>query len=182
MSDKYLISDQFAPHFLTMTIVDWIDVFSRSNQKLAIIDALKYCQENKGLTILAYVIMPNHIHIICRADGNICLSDIIRDFKKFTSKKIIQLIQEEPESRREWMLEAFSNAAKHLKKDIKYKIWQSGNHAMEIQTPKFFKEKLTYIHNNPVEEMLVFSPEDYMFSSARNYADLENYLDVEVNI
>ncbi len=180
MSDKYLISDQFAPHFLTMTIVDWIDVFSRSNQKTAIVDSLKYCQENKGLAILAYVIMPNHIHIICRADGKVGLSGIIRDFKSYTAKQIIKLIREEPESRREWMLDAFSKAAKHLKKDSKYQVWQSGNHALEIQTPKFFKEKLRYIHNNPVEEMLVSYPEDYLFSSARNYAGLENYLDIEM--
>ncbi len=111
MSDKYLISDQFAPHFLTMTIVDWIDVFSRSNQKLAIIDALKYCQQNKGLSILAYVIMSNHIHILARSETN-SLSDIVRDFKKHTSKKIIEEIINGNESRKEWMLNLFSYAAK----------------------------------------------------------------------
>lgn len=181
MSDKYLISDQNAAHFLSMTIVNWIDVFSRVNQKMAIIDSLRYCQQSKGLIIIAYVIMLNHIHLICRADGELGLSDIIRDFKTYTAKNIIKLIKEEPESRREWMLDAFSKAAKHLKKDIKYKVWKNGNQAKEIFSPKFFKEKLKYIHNNPVEEMLVVFPEDYMFSSARNYADLESFLDIETN-
>jgi len=182
MSDKYLISDQFAPHSLTMTIVDWIDVFSRSNQKLAIIDSLKFCQEYKSLSILGFVIMSNHIHMICKADGCIGLSDIIRDFKTYTSKNIIKLIQNEHESQREWMLRAFSKARAHLKKGFKYKVWQNRNQAKEIVSHNFFLEKLNYIHSNPVKEMIVANQEDYIFSSARNYADLDSYIDVEMNV
>jgi len=180
MSDKYKISDAFSAHFITMTISEWVDVFSRNKQKLAMIDSLNYCRENKGLTIFAYVIMPNHIHMICRADGEIGLSDILRDFKTHTSKKIIKLIQEEPESRRKWMLEIFSKACSHLRSKQKFKVWQNGNQAKEIFSAAFFYEKLEYIHNNPVEELIVENPEDYMFSSARNYADLENYMEIEV--
>ncbi len=83
-----------------MTIVGWIDVFTRKNQKFAIVNSLDYCCKEKGLIIFAYVIMPSHIHMICRADGQLSLSDILSDFKKFTSKKIISLILDEPESRR----------------------------------------------------------------------------------
>lgn len=180
MSDKYIIADKFAAHYITMTIVEWVDVFSRNNQKLAIIDSLKHCIDNKGLTIFAYVVMPNHVHLICRADGEMGLSEIIRDFKTHTSKKIIKLIKEEPESRREWMLEVFSKACSHLKRNQKYKVWQSGNQAKEIFSSAFFYEKLEYIHNNPVVELMVSNPEDYMFSSARNYADLESYLKIEL--
>ena len=179
MSDKYKIFDQHGAYFITMTIVEWIDVFTKNNQKLSIIDSLKYCMKHKGLTIFGYVIMPNHIHIICRADGSIGLSDILRDFKSFAAKNILKLIKEKPESRREWMLEQFTKACDHLTKNQKYKIWQNGNQAKEIFSTAFFYEKLEYIHNNPVEELLVANSEDYMFSSARNYADLENYLAIE---
>lgn len=115
--------------------------------------------------------------MIVRVEGQYTLSDILRDFKKFTSKAIIKQI-EEPESRREWMLEPFAKANKHLKRIKDYKFWQDGNQAKEIFGNQFLFEKLDYIHNNPVEEMIVSKPEEYLFSSARNYAGLDSILDV----
>ena len=122
--------------------------------------------------------MPSHLHLLARAEGNYSLSDILRDFKKFTSKAIIRQIINEPESRRDWMLEYFRKAGENLKGITNYKFWQDGNHAEEISSNKFFDEKLDYIHNNPVEELIVENPEDYFFSSARNYAGLNNYLEI----
>lgn len=122
--------------------------------------------------------MSSHLHMICRAEGNAMLSDILRDLKTFTSKNIINQIQEEPESRREWMLEYFSKACLHLKRQQKFKVWQDGNQAKEIYSTSFLYEKLDYIHKNPVQELIVEKPEDYLFSSARNYAGQEGYLNV----
>ena len=104
MSDKYKIQDNDKAYFITMTIVGWVDVFTRKEQKLLIINSLKYCQENKGLVIFAYCLMPSHLQI-CKADEGYNLSDILRDFKTYTSKQIINQVIEEPESRREWILE-----------------------------------------------------------------------------
>lgn len=73
--------------------------------------------------------MSSHIHLLCKStDGNI-LSDVIRDFKKFTSKQIIKTIVEEPESRSEWLLEYFKKSCEHLKREQTYKVWQDGYHA-----------------------------------------------------
>ena len=105
------------------------------------------------------------------------LSDIIRDFKKFTSKQIVESIRTESESRREWLLELFERACAHLKRQQEFKVWQDGYHAEIIETPKFMYQKLSYIHNKPVEDKIVEKPEDYIFSS-RNYADLDSELDV----
>lgn len=178
MSDKYRIKDNDKAYYLTMTTVGWVDIFTRKEQKLSIVNSLKYCQEHKGLVIFAYCLMPSHLHMICKADEGYNLSDILRDFKTYTSKQIINQVIEEPESRREWLLEFFSNACKHLKKDQKYKVWQDGNKAKEIFSKNFLYEKLNYIHQNPVTDLIVEKPEDYLFSSARNYAGLYNYLDV----
>ncbi len=178
MSDRYKISEQDKAYFITMTVVGWIDIFTRKEQKFIIIDSLKYCQQNKGLEIYGWCLMPSHLHLICRASGKIGMSDILRDFKKYTSKAIVRQIKEEPESRQEWILQQFKNACSHLKRKQEYKVWQDGNQAKIIYTNGFFHEKLEYIHKNPVEEMLVEKPEDYMFSSARNYADLDNYLEI----
>jgi len=176
MSDKYKISDQKKAYFLTLTVVGWIDIFTRKNHKLTIVNSLHYCQKEKGLVIFGYCLMPSHLHLIGRSENNYTLSEILRDFKKFTSKAIIKQIVNEPESRRDWILEYFSKAGECNK--INYKFWQEGNHAEEITSNRFFYEKLDYIHNNPVEEQIVTRPEDYLFSSARNYAGLDYPLEI----
>jgi REP element-mobilizing transposase RayT len=180
MSTKYKVRNNEKAHFITITVVEWIDVFTRLNQKVTILDSLKYCQQQKGLEIYAYVLMPSHLHMLCRAKEGYELANIIRDFKKFTSKKIIQLIKEEPESRQQWLLELFSKACAHLKREQEYKVWQDGYHAEEISSNKFIYQKLNYIHNNPVKDQIVEKPEDYLYSSARNYAELDSLLYVDL--
>ena len=178
MSTKYKATTTDEAYFITITTVGWIDVFTRLNQKNNIIQALNYCQQNKGLEIYAYCIMHSHIHILCKGTDGVILSDIIRDFKKYTSKKIIQTIAEEPESRREWMLDYFKKSCEHLKRNQEYKVWQDGYHAEIVSSNYFIKQKIDYIHNNPVKDKIVAQPEDYYFSSARNYAQLSNDLEV----
>ena len=101
MSTKYKATTSEECYFITITTVGWIDVFTRLNQKYVIINALKHCEEHEGLEIYAYVLMSSHLHLLCKATEGFILSDVIRDFKKFTSKKIIQTIITDPESRRE---------------------------------------------------------------------------------
>ncbi len=180
MSTKYKATEISQAYFITITTVGWVDVFTRLPQKHLIIDALKFCQKNKGLVVFAYCLMHSHLHLFCRADGDLTLSEIMRDFKKYTSKKIIQTIQDEPESRREWLLEYFSKACEHLSRPQQYKVWQDGYHAEEIFSNHWIKEKIKYIHENPVKEKIVTEAENYYFSFARNYADLDSALDVEV--
>lgn len=161
-----------------MTVVDWVDVFIRKNYKWKIVQSLSYCQENKGLEIYGYCLMTNHLHLIAKATGKQSLSAILRDFKSHTAKSIVHMIMEEPESRRNWMLDRFQFAGKYLKRIDNFKFWQDGNHAEIIYYPKLFYQKLNYIHQNPVKTMIVEKPEDYLFSSARNYAGLESPLAV----
>lgn len=180
MSTKYKATSTEEAYFITLTTVGWIDVFTRLNQKYVLINALQHCQQNKGLEIYAYCIMSSHIHLLCKATNGFILSDVMRDFKKYTSKKIVQTVSEEPESRRESMLEYFQKACVHLKREQEYKVWQDGYHAEIVETNWFIKQKINYIHNNPVKEKIVSLPEDYYFSSARNYASLENDLEVVI--
>jgi REP element-mobilizing transposase RayT len=166
-------------YYLTLTIVDWVDVFTRKNHRDAVIESFKYCQKEKGLIIYAYCIMSNHIHLVANTDEPFHLSDVMRDFKKFTAKKILAQIQNEPESRREWMLKLFEEHATSSQKHKTYKFWQVGNHAIELYSEKFVWEKINYIHNNPVKAGWVKNPEDWRYSSASNYQDTESILEVE---
>ncbi|WP_331527260.1 transposase [Cecembia rubra] len=104
MGFSYQIQDQFAPHFITFTVRQWVDVFTRKCYVEILIESLKFCQKNKGLKIYAWVIMSNHCHLIISSE-KVPLSDIIRDFKKFTSKAIYDAISKNPEeSRKKWLL------------------------------------------------------------------------------
>ncbi len=111
MSTGYNIKEQDKLYYLTLQVVNWIDIFTRQGYRDIIIDSFKYSQEQKGLNIFAYVIMSNHIHIIAKSN-NENLSQTIGDIKKFTSKQIARSITEEPESRRDWLLFMFERAAK----------------------------------------------------------------------
>jgi putative transposase len=165
-------------YFLTLTVVNWIDVFTRKNHRDTIIEALKYCQKEKGLILFAYVIMSNHIHMIANTNEPFQLKDTIRDFKKYTAKKIILQIESKPESRREWMLGLFAYEAKSSKKHKFYRFWQEGNHAIELCNEKFVWDKINYIHYNPVKAGFVAKTQHWTYSSASNYQDKESIIDV----
>ncbi|MBO9702122.1 MAG: hypothetical protein J7604_18075 [Sporocytophaga sp.] len=98
---------------------------------------------------------------------------------KFTSKKIISEINVIGESRRGWLLEMFERAGEYLKRIKNYKVWKDGSKAKGIETLSFMNQKLDYIHNNPVEDMIVENPEDYLFSSARDYCGRKGLVDIE---
>jgi REP element-mobilizing transposase RayT len=177
MSTGYQINDQEGLYYLTFQIVDWTDVFTQQIYRDIIIDSFKYAIENKGLDIFAYVIMPNHVHLIAQS-SNGKLSDTIRDIKKFTSKRIIETIQTIPESRSEWMLNLFGYNARQHARNKTYQVWTHENHAVYLYGPKFIQEKIDYLHNNPVRAGIVEKPEDYLYSSARYYAGLDCLLPV----
>lgn len=177
MSTGYQIKNQEGLYYLTFQVINWIDIFTRPIYRDIIIENLKYCQENKDLQIFAYVIMSNHVHIIVNSsEGK--LSDTIRDFKKYTSRIIIENIKAGNESRKDWMLNLFKFAASKHSRNENYQFWTHENHAIELRTPNFISEKVQYIHNNPVKSGIVEKPENYLYSSARNYADMDSFLDI----
>lgn len=116
--------------------------------------------------------------IISSNDQN--LSDIMRDFKKFTSKRIVEELELINESRKEWLLNAFMKSAKDIKRVKHFKVWQDGNQPKELSSNEFIDQKLFYIHNNPVAEGIVAEPEHYLYSSASNYAEQGGLIKVEL--
>jgi len=115
--------------------------------------------------------MSNHIHLIVRAKEGFVLSHILRDFKKFTSKAIIAKILEIGESRREWLLNKFAFEAKRTARAKNYKVWRDDNHAICLEKSEWIIQRLNYIHQNPVRQMIVNNAEEYVFSSAINYTN-----------
>ena len=124
----------------------------------------------------AYVIMSNHIHLLARSQSG-DLSGTIHDFKNYTSRKFLEIVESNTESRSEWMKMVFEYHGKFKNKQTN-QIWTHENHAEHIYSQKFIEQKITYIHNNPVRAGIVEKPYEYLYSSARNYADLESVIDV----
>jgi len=153
-------------HFVTFTVIDWIDVFTRPIYKDYIIENLEYCRKNKGLEIFSYVIMPNHLHLILRSKEK-PLSDTIRDFKTYTSKELFKLIKENPkESRKEWMILLMKQAGKYNSSNVNHQFWQRDNQPIKIWDNRQFKIKENYIHQNPVVTGFVAHAHDFLYSSA----------------
>ena len=165
---------------MTFTVVGWIDVFSRQCYRDVVIDSLKYCQSNKGLRLHAYVIMTNHIHLIASVDDGQSISDFVRDCKKYTAKQILDDITINGiESRKEWMLHQFKYYASRHSRNEKFQLWVHDNHFVELSSAAFTQQKIDYIHLNPVRAGLVYRAEDYVYSSASNYAGIDQIIDVD---
>jgi len=142
------------------------------------VESLAYCQKKKGLELFCWCVMSNHVHLIAKAKEGFKLSAIIRDMKKHTSKQITEVIKEGPESRKEWLLDTMLKAGKQNSKAQTYQLWRNDNQPLVLYKPETTRQKLNYIHNNPVENGIVENPEDYLYSSARNYMGREGLLEV----
>ena len=178
--EGYVIRDQNATHFLTFTVCGWIDLFSRKEYKDILIDSFQFCRKKKGLILNAFVIMSNHVHLIAQARESFILSDIIRDFKKFTHKTILPIIESDKESRRLWMLHQFKFYASRHSRNENFQIWTNNNHPEECYSDSFTNVKLNYIHENPVRAGIVNNPEDYVYSSAANYAGMRGVMEIDL--
>lgn len=182
MSRKYKFGEKTGAYFISFATVYWIDVFTREEYFGNIVESLDYCRKNKGMEIYGYCIMSSHIHLIFRSENG-DPSGLIRDFKGFTSRKMLKAIEENPqESRKEWMLWMFERAGKK-NSNIKFRqFWQQNNKPIEIWSLKVFEQKLNYIHNNPMETGFVTNPVDWKYSSARNYGDNDQtVLEIDIN-
>lgn len=153
-------------YFVTLIVVDWINLFDRQVYKNIIVDNLNYCVEKEGLDIYAYVIMSNHLHMVCRRRDK-DLKELLGRFKSYTSKELLKEIESNnQESRKEWLLDLFQKAAKRNKQYSKYHLWQYTDHPVELYSNAVIDQKIEYIHQNPVRADIVTEPQYYKYSSA----------------
>ena len=180
MSQKYKFYNKSDLYFVTYTVVNWIDIFTRYIYRNVLLDSWNYCIKTKGLKIYAWVIMTNHVHMIISSEKEE-LSPIMRDMKSFTSTKLKKLITENPaESRKNWILKILKDAGTKNKHNKGFQLWQQHNHPVLLDSNYLLDQKLDYIHNNPVKAEIVENPEDYLYSSARDYAGVKGLIDIEL--
>ena len=149
------------PQFYTATILQWKPLLSQDKYKQKIIESLQYLVANKRITLYAFVIMSNHIHLIWQVlPGNTPLK-VQASFMKFTAQQIkFDLIKNHP-----LVLEKFKVDAA----DRQYQFWERNPLGIDLYSSPVFMQKLEYIHWNPVKAGLCNLPEEYYYSSAKFY-------------
>lgn len=227
----YMVLPPDAVYFITTTVIDWVDVFTRDKYKKIIAESLDFCRRKKGLCIYAWVLMTNHLHLIVSHDvDNEHLAKVIGDFKKFTSKKVISAIMcNSEESRKRWLLEHFleeninenrdascsrskTNSGEYVKvadrvvsgvdsgvvgckptttteskptttsDDGKrhYHLWQRGYDSYCIYNIKHLRQKMDYLHANPVRAGIVDNPMHYRYCSYPNYCGEQGLFEIDL--
>src|SRR6266487_6754574 len=169
MSRKYKFHDNDKLYFISFATVYWIDVFVREEYMEIVIESWKTCQEKKGLEIYGWCIMPSHVHLIIGSNKN-KMEDIVRDMKKHTSSALKTSITNNVlESRKTWMIWMMERAGKKNSNNKDWQFWQQHNKPLEIKGQEMFDKTLDYIHLNPVMAGFVTKPEDWKYSSARDF-------------
>ena len=167
----FKIRDQEEIHFITFSVVEWMNVFCNSGYQDIVVNSLNYCVDKKGLNVHAWVIMSNHLHLILSVKQGFELSAVLRDFKKFTSVKLLEAIRaNENEGRKRWLFEVFLRSGDKNSRNVKYQVWQQDNHPIELSYNSIKDQTLRYVHQNPVKARIVRDAEDYIYSSAIDYA------------
>ena len=179
MSEAYTFRNKEGIYFTTDTIVFWIDLFTRNELKEIIVASLKHCQREKGLLIHVWCLMPSRLHMLISSNSH-DLSATMRDFKKYTSKNLVEWIETSyTESRKEWLPDKFIFAGKGLKRIKDHKVWQDSSHPVECERMGgMLEQKLQYIHQNPVVAGIVAEPHHYLYSSALDYSGSKGLLEI----
>lgn len=170
---RYLILEPDQPHFLTCTVLEWLPVFTRPDAVQILLDAWAHQRQHAGLRLFGYVILENHLHFVAQAPR---LDQCLSRFKSYTATRLIELLKAHNAQR---LLEPLRLAKKSHKTDREYQFWQEGSHAEMVFSEAVMRQKLDYIHRNPVKRGYVDLPEHWRYSSARNYLGQPGLIEVD---
>jgi len=169
--DRYRILDPKAPYFLTCTIVQWLPMFTQPANVQILFDSIAFLQRERGLVLYGYVIMENHCHLLAQAPD---LSQSLASFKSFTARQMVERLTQ----RRSPVLDLLAWHKSRHKSDREHQVWQEGSHPEQVEGEAMMRQKLEYIHNNPVARGYVDDPLHWRYSSARSYAGEPGLIEV----
>ncbi|WP_295458661.1 transposase [uncultured Thiodictyon sp.] len=169
---RYHFAEHDRPHFLTDTVVEWLPVFTRPETAQVLFDSWTWLQANAGLRLYGFVLLENHLHAVAQASD---LPGVWQRFKSFTAKRLIEVL--ETAGARQ-LLDRMAFAFKAQRGDRTHQFWQEGSHPQAIEGEEMLRQKLEYIHWNPVKRGFVDEPEYWRWSSARVYAGRAGVVEV----
>jgi len=154
--------DKYNCFFITTTFNDWMPLFINDNYYKIVIDSIRYCLDKYNAQLIAYVLMPNHLHMVLFYNDKVDVSGFMRDLKKYTSVKIRDMLF--ADERKEEIKKIL-----YVKHGQNYKVWKTRFDAVIIKHGKVLVTKMKYIHENPLRKGLVEREEDWKYSSAGYY-------------
>ena len=163
------------PHFLTCTVVGWLPVFTRPETVQVLFDSWEFLQDQDRLTLLGYVVLENHIHFIASAENQ---AKEVGDFKSYTARRIIDYLRERQVRT---LLDGLEYHKARHKSDREFQLWQEGSHQKVVENEEVLRQKLEYIHQNPVKRGFVSDPTHWRYSSARNHARIDSLVSVSTD-
>ncbi|USE37433.1 transposase [Endozoicomonas sp. SCSIO W0465] len=166
---RYSFIQPDKPHFLTLTVLHWIPVFTRQNTVCILLDSLRWLVKD-NFRLYAYVILENHLHLLAQSPQ---LDKDIARYKSYTAKQLINYLKQRKVST---ILDQLAFYKKKHKADRALQFWQEGVHPELIIDEAMMVQKIDYIHQNPVKRGYVDLPVHWRYSSARNYAGQRNGL------
>jgi putative transposase len=172
---RYTFQPGVQPHFITSTVVGGLPVFARPELAQIVLDSWTFLQSEGRLLLYGYVVMENHLHFVASAED---LATQVGDFRSFTARRILDWLQARHEER--W-LQHFRYYKPRQSVLSEHRLWDEGTHPQEIQDEAMMRQKLEYIHDNPVRRGYVDDPVHWRYSSARNYAALPGLLPVQTD-
>jgi putative transposase len=141
--------------FITTSVQKWMPVLAESMLAMTVLEQLRETMAHFQVAVVAYVIMPSHVHLLLGFRKVEKMSEIIQAFKRLSSKKLKALMSEELKS--------------NFQFSSRFSFWQDRFDDVIVWSQKQFKVKIEYIHNNPVKANLVSTATDFEFSSARDW-------------
>lgn len=169
---RYKLHEPWYPYLLTSSFVHGLPLFSIPEIALFVIGAIKHHQSQNGLKVYAWCIMENHFHLIAEyEDLKMCMQSI----KSYTAKQILDLLKSK---NNQLYLKQLSYSRKRGKKESAYQVWQEGYHPKQISTEKMLHQKINYVHFNPVKRGYMDKPEDWRYSSARDYSGGNGFINI----
>lgn len=180
METKNTYPDEHACYQLTFNTVDWIDVFIRPVYKQIVVHTLNYFIADKGLSIYGWCLLSNHLHLIGQAASHTSIAEIEKEFKTFTTHKILQAMDTEPHTRKKWMMDHFEKSASLFSSSKKLQLWQQATSPVniDIRKPSQLVEHIERIQKTPVRDRVVDIASDYLYSSARDYAGMNGLVKI----
>ena len=169
---RYRFCESYFPHFITCTIVAWQPVFATRRFADIIFDSWRFLQNQRKIDIIAFVLLENHLHWIAVGPK---LSQRVGEFKSFTARRIIDAMKE---MNYQTVLNELAFFKKRHKVDQQHQLWQEGSHPKVIESDEVMRQKIEYIHNNPVKRGYIDDPIHWRYSSARGYFGLDCLLEV----
>jgi len=156
----FQISRKTPAYYFTSVAHNRLPIFRTDSLKLILCNAFKEARENHGTLILAYVVMPDHTHLLVYSERE--MEEALRLLNGISARRVIQYLKDNNFESSLFKLRGMTRARNH-----KHSVWQHHPDSLEIFGEDTFRQKVEYIHMNPVRAGLVEHPSDYRFSSTR---------------